>query len=114
MEKIELSIKGMHCASCAQIIERALKEVAGVISASVNFAAEKAIVDIDPQRVSRDDLIKVVRDVGYDVWEKPVVNSVDEEVEEEGDWEEKERKKELKKLSKKLWVGILLSLPVAI
>lgn len=34
-------IKGMHCASCANIIEKALQQVQGVSSAVVNFAAEK-------------------------------------------------------------------------
>jgi len=46
MEKLKTQtqtfpIKGMHCASCANTIEKALKKVNGVINASVNYATEK-------------------------------------------------------------------------
>ncbi|MFA6503806.1 MAG: heavy metal-associated domain-containing protein [Patescibacteria group bacterium] len=37
----------MHCASCALLIEKALKKTPGVVSANVNFAAEKASVLVD-------------------------------------------------------------------
>ncbi len=43
----ELRIEGMHCASCAQSVERALKGVDGVQSASVNLLGEVAVVDHD-------------------------------------------------------------------
>src|SRR3989344_5014050 len=39
--KLELSIKGMHCASCEVIIERKLKEVPGVDRVSVNHITGK-------------------------------------------------------------------------
>ncbi|MSR78959.1 MAG: hypothetical protein EXS59_02325, partial [Candidatus Taylorbacteria bacterium] len=35
-------IKGMHCASCAGIIEKILKKQNGVSSAQVNFGTETA------------------------------------------------------------------------
>ncbi len=40
-KKVHLNIKGMHCASCAQTIEKALKDHSGVKEANVNFASEK-------------------------------------------------------------------------
>src|SRR3989338_9928618 len=43
------SIKGMHCASCVTMLERALKQVDGVSQANVNLAIEKATVSYDPQ-----------------------------------------------------------------
>ena len=48
--RISLSISGMHCSSCAGLIERSLKKVSGVTLANVNFAAEKAMVDFDSSK----------------------------------------------------------------
>lgn len=61
-----LKIVGMHCASCAVTTEKALKKLPGVSEANVNFATERATVEHD-EHVSREDLIKVVRDTGYGV-----------------------------------------------
>jgi Cu+-exporting ATPase len=61
----ELELQGMTCASCATRIERKLNRMDGV-SASVNYATERAEVEYDPTRVSRDELIGAVRAAGYD------------------------------------------------
>lgn len=42
---MQYSIIGMHCASCATKIEKALGRVSGVAKASVNFATETAKVE---------------------------------------------------------------------
>ena len=47
-EHVELPITGMTCASCANRIERKLNRLDGV-SATVNYATEKATVDYDPE-----------------------------------------------------------------
>ena len=44
----------MTCASCANRIERKLNKLDGV-TASVNYATEKATVDFDPDAVAPDD-----------------------------------------------------------
>ena len=51
MKKITLTISGMHCASCALNIEKALKKLDGVESAVVNFANEEATAEYDPKLV---------------------------------------------------------------
>ena len=45
--KIELPITGMTCAACAAAVEKATGKIDGVKSAAVNFAAEKAILEIE-------------------------------------------------------------------
>lgn len=57
----------MHCASCAQTIEKSLKKQDGVEDASVNFASEKAYVKYNPNLVDVHQLAEVVRGAGYDV-----------------------------------------------
>ncbi len=55
---IELEISGMTFASCANRIERKLNKLDGV-TATVNYATEKAKVTFDPS-VSTDDLVGAV------------------------------------------------------
>ncbi len=62
--QVELPITGMTCASCANRIERKLNKLDGV-TASVNYATEKAAVTYD-DAVSTDDLVAAVRAAGYD------------------------------------------------
>jgi Cu+-exporting ATPase len=63
-ERLELPIEGMTCASCASRIERKLNKLDGV-TASVNYATEKAAVEYDPAQVTPDALIDAVEQVGY-------------------------------------------------
>ncbi len=56
----------MSCASCAQTIEKALKEHVGVEQANVNFASEKAYLTYDPKVTNKKELIETVRATGYD------------------------------------------------
>ncbi len=63
-QTIELPITGMTCASCASRIERKLNKLDGV-SASVNYATEKATVDYDPHNVEPEQLIGAVEAAGY-------------------------------------------------
>ncbi|MGW0035340.1 heavy metal translocating P-type ATPase [Gordonia sp. NPDC003376] len=62
--RIDLDIEGMTCASCAGRIERKLNKLDGV-SATVNFATERAQVDY-PVELTPTDLIDVIRSAGYD------------------------------------------------
>ncbi len=60
----ELRIEGMHCASCAQSVERALKAVPGVDNASVNLLGENASITHDGS-VPIEALTQAVQDAGY-------------------------------------------------
>ncbi len=64
MSHVELPISGMTCASCANRIERKLNKLDGV-SASVNYATEKATVDFDPADVAPERLVEAVEAAGY-------------------------------------------------
>ena len=66
-QTIELPITGMTCASCVARNERALRRVAGVSEAIVNFATEKATIAFDPAVVSPEDLVHTVEAAGYGV-----------------------------------------------
>ena len=61
--RIELAIGGMTCASCANRIERKLNKMDGV-TATVNYATEKASVEFAPG-VAPEDLVATVEQAGY-------------------------------------------------
>src|SRR3954466_15733791 len=61
--EIELAIGGMTCASCANRIERKLNKLGGV-TASVNYATEKATVEYDLS-VDVEQLVDAVEAAGY-------------------------------------------------
>lgn len=65
-EPVRLSISGMSCAACVATVEDALKNVPGAEEASVNFAEHTATI---PGGVPTDNLIKAVKDSGYDATE---------------------------------------------
>lgn len=68
-KKLTLNIVGMTCASCAASNERALQKTQGILSASVNIATKKAMVEYDGDIISEEDVKKVIEDNGYDIEE---------------------------------------------
>lgn len=67
----ELSIRGMHCASCVQRIEKALLQTHGVTGAAVNLATESAKVEFEPALVDLDEIKRAIEATGYEVFEQP-------------------------------------------
>ena len=65
-EKIILKVKGMSCTACAANIEKNIKKMNGIISAGVNFAAEKATVEYNSDEVRLSDIKKKISNLGYE------------------------------------------------
>ena len=63
-QRLDLIISGMHCASCANTIEKKLKKVPGVKEANVNFASEKATIFFDPEVVKHEHLTRAIGEAG--------------------------------------------------
>ena len=63
---ITLSIEGMSCASCVARVEKALRNVPGVVEANVNLMNERAEVRT-LRTVEASELIDAIRTVGYEV-----------------------------------------------
>lgn len=64
---VALDVAGMHCPSCAALIEESLLEQAGVANATVDLEAAHAAVTFDPGVAALDDLCAVVAGLGYEV-----------------------------------------------
>ena len=102
---ITLGLLGMTCVNCAQAIEEALRSVEGVVSATVNFAAEKAVVRYNPEVTSVAMLKKAVNDAGYEAV------FVDELAE---DGEREVRERIWRRLKLLLLFSLLLAIPTFI
>ena len=64
-KQLTIPLLGMHCANCANTIGRGLKRVPGVSEANVSYANERAIITYDPKTVTPQQLIDMVKDLGY-------------------------------------------------
>lgn len=58
-------IKGMHCASCANIIEKTFKKMEGVESVQVNYGTETAKVSFDATKTNPHQLSQKIEPLGY-------------------------------------------------
>lgn len=104
-EKKSFPIIGMHCASCAKLIERNLRKAKGVIDCSVNYASEEASVEYDPIEASDKNLIDAVTSAGY----KAVLGENLEKDKQASDVKQEAKKKELESLKKKVIISAIFS-----
>lgn len=71
-KKADIAITGMTCAACANRIEKGLRRMDGVSSATVNFATEKASVAYNEEETNVSSLEGKIRTLGYDVMKEEV------------------------------------------
>jgi Cu+-exporting ATPase len=62
---LTIPIEGMSCASCVAKIEHGLKQLPGVVNASVNLATEKATVTYQPAVANATAIQDTIRNLGY-------------------------------------------------
>lgn len=67
VQRVELPITGMTCASCVNTVERVLKKTEGVSQANVNLATERAAVELDGTALNINLLIDRIQNAGYGV-----------------------------------------------
>jgi Cu+-exporting ATPase len=79
MQSQTLSIGGMTCAACSARVERAIKKLEGVESATVNLATEKATVIYDPQALRLSSIKEAIEKAGYKALDVSKKGAVDED-----------------------------------
>jgi Cu+-exporting ATPase len=103
-DTLRFSIGGMTCASCVSHVEQAIKELPGVLDARVNLATERAEVDAVLGLVSSAQILRAVRNAGYDA--APLGENRDREQE--------ARSREQARLGRRLMVGVLFSILILV
>ena len=99
MENLTLSVSKMHCATCAQKIEKELSSTKGILGIVVNFSNEQASLTFDEQVIDEKKIIKIIEKIGYFA----EINVTENE-------RQKERKKEMKIIALKLILATLFAL----
>jgi len=108
MKKVIMPISGMHCASCAQNIEKNIRKLKGVSYVSVNFATEKVTVEFDETKTGEQDIASVIERLGYGVIKEPHHGAGTAMT----DAEQAEREKETRGLRNLFAISLLLSIPI--
>jgi Cu+-exporting ATPase len=110
MQTETLLVGGMTCAACSARVERALRKLEGIQSASVNLATEKATVVYDSRFLRLSSIKEAVERAGYTVLEPPSPALLAQTGAVDGDKLRKE--KEIKILWIKFIVASSLALPL--
>lgn len=59
------AVEGMHCASCALLIDDVLEDLPGVRSTSTSMKRARTVVEVDPASCAPDDVVAAIAEVGY-------------------------------------------------
>lgn len=76
-KQIHLSIGGMACINCQEIIEEGLNSTKGVSKASVSYPKGKADIEYDDSRISEKKIVKTIEGLGYKVLRGDKASSFD-------------------------------------
>ena len=104
MKKTKIQISGMHCASCASIINRTLSKKEGIKETNVSFANSNAMVEFDEKIISESNILEVIEKSGY----KGKVLDNNQNNYEQQDKQLQEEKKNYKRL---FFIGLIFAIP---
>jgi Cu+-exporting ATPase len=85
--EITFGVRGLHCASCVNTLEKKLLEHPAVSTAIVNLATETGFVRFDPQRLTPSNIFGLVHAAGYTPVElQDAPASADDELRNQRNW----------------------------
>ncbi|MFZ2026193.1 MAG: heavy metal translocating P-type ATPase, partial [Microgenomates group bacterium] len=99
--KKNLSITGMHCASCASIIQKKIQKMEGVDTIAVNFGTEQASIAFNPDKVTIDAMNQEIAKLGYSLIEEKTSSQTQPE-----DSAKKQKEQELNKMKTHIQIMI--------
>lgn len=77
--RIRARIGGLHCSLCTGTIEQALGRQSGVDKVAVSLTHEQALIEYDPTVARPEDLLQILKDIGYTVSDPRKLRPFDEE-----------------------------------
>ncbi len=123
-QRCDLPILGMHCAACANRIEKALNKAPGVQQAGVNYSTARATVHFDPHATDANELREVVQKAGYDAIVPQAApqaaastsgheHGAPAEPQDMAEAESQAREKEFQRQKRQFAIALALTIPVA-
>jgi Cu+-exporting ATPase len=103
-QNVTIPIGGMTCAACSQRVEKVVRKLPGVESASVNLATEKATVSYRPEEVRLSAIRQAIEKAGYQALEAKKTEAADED--------RARKQREIRTLWTKFAVSAVFSLPL--
>jgi copper chaperone CopZ len=67
MTRLELQVRGLHCAGCERSLEAAARRLDGVVSAKADQAAQRLAVELVPGRGDAAAIRRRVAEAGFEV-----------------------------------------------
>lgn len=64
-------VEGMHCGSCALLIDDALQDLPGVHRTQTSIKQRRSTVELDVSQSSAQDVISAITELGYRAWALP-------------------------------------------
>ena len=77
--RIRARIGGLHCSLCTGTIERALGRLPGVDKVAVSLTHEQTLIEYDPAIARPEQLLQVLRDIGYTIFDPRKTRAFEEE-----------------------------------
>ncbi len=65
LKRLTFEVEDMWCPSCADLIRFVLLTAKGVAACVVDYGTDLAAVKYDPKRIAEQDVLKLVKDLGY-------------------------------------------------
>jgi copper chaperone CopZ len=62
---VRIKTTGMHCQSCAMLVQMNVEDLPGITSVKVDVAAEETAVTFDPDAVSAERIVEAIEAAGY-------------------------------------------------
>ncbi len=77
--RFRAKIGGLHCSLCTGTIEKAVGRLPGVRKVAVSLTHEQALVEYDAGRVTPQELLATLKDIGYTIWDPRKARPYEEE-----------------------------------
>ncbi|TSC68223.1 MAG: copper-translocating P-type ATPase CopA [Parcubacteria group bacterium Gr01-1014_66] len=107
MTKLVLKVKGMHCASCAVLIDKLLGKEPGVESVTTNYGAEKTAIAFDDKKITLQRIDELLHKLGYDLIRPDEEGTTIEE-------EEKKEQKRIEEAKRRVIASFVLAGPIIV
>lgn len=98
-------VKGMHCASCAILVDKLLLKQPGIVKSSTSYGAERLVAEYEPSKITLETISEIVSKLGYTA-------KVPEDIETMEKEDEIERANRLKELKRTVIVSFLIASPI--
>ncbi|MBE1575391.1 heavy-metal-associated domain-containing protein [Amycolatopsis roodepoortensis] len=70
-ETVIFQVDGMHCGSCALLVDDALEDLPGVLSTQTTVKKGISTVELDSDRSSVEDVVEAIEGLGYRASRRP-------------------------------------------